>query len=310
MIEMQTRHNNGGSQQAQYDFNTLREHLEALSDCFVRLLGEKYAFKIREGDDSLATATHCVYFTHNEKHEDENPSAWVKVFLSQGQLASGCSKCGRAQVVFHNGEWQPAPTLKTLSHGDERLLKTLLDLGCKEFPLTEEEAKTLEVELPEEERRKRRPRVGFPVVYADGSMGFHFRVALEGKEKWRHMEGGKAGEAVFGLYHREIQQKIQSERMVVVTESPYDPCVLFAVGFPAIGGAGCGNTPKALACEQHRKTLLSLLGDDGVVYVWVEPDAQDFAQKVANALQRPVKVINPPVHEEEDPKELKDARRI
>jgi hypothetical protein len=311
MIEMQTKHNNGASQQAQYDFSAFHEHLQALSDWFVRLLGNKYAIpldKIRERDDSLTVATHCIYFTHNEKHEDQNPSAWIKVFKPKGQLVSGCSKCGRAQVVSHNGEMQPAPTLLTLSRRDERLLKTLLDLDCKEFPLTEEEAKVLEVELPEKEKRNRRPRVGFPVTYDDGSQGFHFRVALEGKEKWRHMLGRKAGEAVFGLHNETVKQKIQSQGFVIITESPLDAATLIAADFPAISCCGKKNA-KAFGCDQHRETLLSLLGDAGTIYVWVEPDAAEFPQEVANALQRTVKVITPPVPEE-DPKALKDAFRI
>jgi DNA polymerase elongation subunit (family B) len=310
MTEKQTqRHNNGATQN---NFNAIRQHLEDLNQRLVELLGKKYALpKPREGNDTIAFATHCLYYTHNEKHEDESPSAWIKVFLSKGQIVSGCSKCGRAQVVSHNGEWQPAPTLKTLSYGNERLLQTLLELGCKEFPLRREEAKALENVLPEKEKRNRQPRVGFPVIYADGSQGFHFRVALEGKEKWRHMKDGKAGEAIFGLHSEIVKRKIQAQRFVIITESQHDASVLITADFPAISGAGCGNTPKALACELHRETLLSLLGDNGTIYVWQEPDAPDFAQKIANSLQRPVKVIKPPVpEEEEDAKVLKDARRL
>jgi hypothetical protein len=311
MMETMTKRNNGASQQAHDNFSAIHSHLQDLNRRLVELLGDDYAIpldKIREKADSLTVATRCLFFSHNEKHKDENPSAWIKVLLPVGRFVSGCSKCGRAQVVSHNGEIQPAPTLLTLSHCDERLLKTLLDFGCKEFPLTEEEAKALEIELPEEEKRNRQPRVGFPVTYADGSKGFHFRVALEGKPKWLHMKDGKAGEAVFGLHHEKVKQKIQAQRFVIITESPFDAAVLIAGDFPAVGCCGKGNV-KALGCDLHRETLLSLLGDKGEIYVWCEPDAPETPQLVANALQRPVKVITPPVTEE-DPKALKDGFRI
>jgi RecA-family ATPase len=42
------------------------------------------------------------------------------------------------------------------------------------------------------------------------------------------------------------------------------------------------------------------LGDDGTIFVWVEPDADGFAQAVADALQRPVKAISAPDAERKD----------
>jgi len=281
------------------DFSATSQHLKALNRRLVDLLGDDYAINLskpakftHEGKPFIRFETRCIYYSHNDDHYDHNPSGWIAVSLTDGKLISGCWVCGRRQVVESNEGYQPAPTLLTLSRRDPLLLKTLLDFGCDEV---------------EEVNKEKRPAVAFPVTYADGSQGYHFRVVLQGGNKWRHLEGGKAGEAVFALHRQEIQAEIQKRRFVIVTESPTDAAVLIAAGFPAIAVLGQSNA-NALACDFHRETLLSLLGD-GVVYAWCEPDAAKFPQKVANALQRPVKVIFPPVREE-DPKALKDAYRI
>jgi hypothetical protein len=140
-------------------------------------------------------------------------------------------------------------------------------------------------------------KVGFPVTYADGTQGYHFRVALDGKGKWRHQTGGKASEAVFALHHERVQHAIARCQAVIVTESPMDAAVLFAASkwtnLPAISVLGKGNT-KALSADLHRQVLSDAIGDDGTIFAWQEPDADGFAQKVADVLQRPVKVISAP----------------
>jgi DNA polymerase III epsilon subunit-like protein len=298
---MKGNRSNGATLQVHYNFSAIQHHLQALNHRLIDLLGDDYAIElddphnfVHEGKPFIRFENRCVYYSHNDKHFDKNPSGWVGVSPTDGQIISGCWVCRRPQIIKHQGEYQPAPTLLTLSRNDPHLLKVLVTFGCKEVVIKVKE--------------KEKPAVAFPVTYADGSEGFHYRVALEGKDKWLHKEGGKAGEAVFALHRKGIQQGIQKKRMVVVTESPVDAATLNAAGFPAIAVLGKGNA-DALACDLHRETLLNLLGDDGVVYVWVEPDAADFAQQVANALQRPVKVISPPVPEE-DPKALKDAYRL
>jgi DNA polymerase elongation subunit (family B) len=289
------------SNNTKIDFNATHSHLEALNHRLIELLGDAYAinldkpedFKL-EGEPFDRYKIRCLYYTHNEAHYDRNPSGWIAVSQNDSnRLISGCWVCKRPQVIKRPDGYQPAPTLLTLSRRDPHLLKVLVVFGCKEV---------------EEVNGNEQIAVAFPVTYADGSEGYHYRVALEGKNKWRHMEGRKAGEAVFALHRQGIQSGIQKKRFVIVTESPLDAVVLNAAGFPAIAVLGKGNA-EALACDLHRETLLSLLGENGVVFVWVEPDAEDFAQEVANALQRPVKVINPPVPED-DPKALKDAFRI
>jgi hypothetical protein len=255
----------------------------------VDLLGDDYAIELdkpRHKDDTTYYTIRCFYYTHNDDHYDHEPDAWIGE-TADGRLFGKCFVCERKLVIYHEG-WQPAPTLRTIARNDQHLIKVLDALGC--------------VELPERGNEIDPPKVGFPVTYADGTQGFHFRVYLEGKDKWRHKEGGKASKAVFGLHRREIQYGIQKKRMVVVTESSVDAATLIAAGFPAI--AVCGkDQSKALSHDLHRETLLNLLGDEGTVYVWCEPDANKFPLKVANALQRPVRVINPPDY-------AKDALRI
>jgi len=289
MIEMQTKQTQQTrpkpSNGAQSNYAPTQPHLQALNHRLIDLLGDDYAIElddphnfVHEGKPFIRFENRCVYYSHNDKHFDKNPSGWVGVSPTDGQIISGCWVCRRPQIIKHQGEYQPAPTLLTLSCNDKRLLKVLVAFDCEEV---------------KEVNGREQPAVAFPVIYADGSAGKHYRVALEGRNKWLHKEGGKAGEAVFALHRKGIQGRIRKKRFVIVTESPLDALVLIAVGKPAIAVLGKGNA-NALACDQHRETLLGLLGDNGVIYVWVEPDAADFAEKVANALQRPVKVITPP----------------
>jgi hypothetical protein len=283
------------------NFNATQSHLETIKRRLVDLLGDDYAILDEpeefdlEGETFIRYPNRCIHYTHNKKHYDQNPSGWVAVSQKDGRLISGCWVCKRPQVIKRSDDYQPAPTLLTLSCNDPHLLKVLVAFGCKEV---------------EEVNGRDQIAVAFPVTYADGSEGFHYRVALEGKNKWRHIEGRKAGEAVFALHRQGIQSGIQKKRFVIITESPLDAAVLNAAGFPAIAVLGKGNA-DALACDLHRETLLNLLGDAGDIYVWVEPDAAEFPLKVANALQRSVKVIYPPVPEEEDDlKAYKDAKRL
>jgi DNA polymerase III epsilon subunit-like protein len=304
MIEMQTKQTQQTkpkpSNGAQSNYAPTQPHLQALNHRLIDLLGRNYRIDFDEpedfdleGETFIRYPNRCVYYTHGDDHYDENPSGWIAVSQKDGHFISGCWVCKRPQVIKHQGKYQPAPTLRTLSRNDPLLLKVLLAFGCEEV---------------EEVNGREQPAVAFPITYADGSQGYHYRVALEGKDKWLHQKDGKASQAVFALHRQGIQFGIKQKRMVIVTESPVDAAVLIAAGFPAIAVLGMGNA-DALACDYHKETLINLLGDDGVIYVWVEPDAKDFAQEVANALQRPVKVISPPVNEE-DPKALKDACRI
>jgi DNA-binding transcriptional ArsR family regulator/energy-coupling factor transporter ATP-binding protein EcfA2 len=62
---------------------------------------------------------------------------------------------------------------------------------------------------------------------------------------------------------------------------------------------GKGNA-KALSADLHRQALSDAIGDGGTIFVWVEPDADGFAQAVADALQRPAKAIFAPDAERKD----------
>ena len=84
-----------------------------LAQKVVLVNGEDYAFYQRETSGKLYYDFRCLYFTHNEAGFDKNPSAWATV-EEDGRVISGCWVCKRRQFVYHNGEWQPAPTLHPL----------------------------------------------------------------------------------------------------------------------------------------------------------------------------------------------------
>jgi hypothetical protein len=227
---------------------------------------------------------------HCPAHDDAKPS--LSITENGGRILlhcfAGCTVdaiCAALDITTRdlrtNNDWEQYVTLSDLAQNDRQLLATLRALGC-----TEQDGK-----------------VGFPVVYADGTQGYHFRVALEGKSKWRHQSGGKASEAIFALHHERVQQVIAHYQAVIITESPMDAAVLLAASkwtsLPAISVLGKGNA-KALGVDLHRQTLLDILSDDGIVFVWQETDAENFAQQVADALQRPVKVILAPDAERKD----------
>jgi hypothetical protein len=221
------------------------------------------------------------WLVHCPAHDDAKPS--LSVTESDGCILLHCfAGCGIDDICAALGittkdlrtdqGLSPRVILSDLAQGDRQLLVTLQALGC-----VEQDGK-----------------VAFPVTYADGTQGYHFRIALDGKGKWKHQSGGKASEAVFALHHERVQQVIARCQAVIITESPLDAATLLAASrltdLPAIAVLGKGNA-KALSANLHRQTLLNALGDDGTIFVWQEPDAESFAQQVADALQRPVKVI-------------------
>jgi len=230
----------------------------------------------------LLRPTNNGYLVRCPVHPDDQPSLSISEGTN-GRILLYCFAGCDYRVVVNafveqgaNPAWfglSPRVTLSDLAQGDRQLLATLQALGCVE----------------------KDSKVGFPVTYADGTQGFHFRVALDGKGKWKHQTGGKASEAVFALHSERVQQAIARCHAVIVTESPMDAATLLAASkwtnLPAISVLGKGNA-KAISADLHRQTLLDAIGDDGTIFVWVEPDADGFAQQVADALQRPVKAIS------------------
>jgi uncharacterized protein (DUF983 family)/energy-coupling factor transporter ATP-binding protein EcfA2 len=234
--------------------------------------------------------TNNGYLVRCPVHPDDQPSLSI-CEGNNGRVLLYCFAQCDYRVIANafvqqgaNPAWfglSPRVTLSDLAQGDRQLLATLQALGC-----VEQDSK-----------------VGFPVTYADGTQGYHFRIALNGKGKWKHQTGGKASEAVFALHHERVRQAIARCQAVIVTESPMDAATLLAASkwtnLPAISVLGKGNA-KAISADLHRQTLLDAIGDDGTIFVWVEPDADGFAQKIADALQRPVKAIFAPDAERKD----------
>jgi hypothetical protein len=223
-------------------------------------------------------------------HSDSQPSLSISEGNNGRVLLHCFAQCDYRAIADAfvqqgaNPAWfglSPRVTLSDLAQGDRQLLATLQALGC-----VEQDSK-----------------VGFPVTYADGTQGYHFRIALDGKGKWKHQSGGKASEAVFALHHERVQQAIARCQAVIVTESPLDAATLLAASkwtnLPAISVLGKGNA-KALSADWHRQALSDALRDGGTIFVWVEPDADGFAQAIADALQRPVKAISTPDAERKD----------
>jgi hypothetical protein len=234
--------------------------------------------------------TNNGFLTLCPAHSDSQPSLSISEGTNGRVLLYCFAQCDYRAIADAfvqqgaNPTWfglSPRVTLSDLAQGDRQLLATLQALGC-----VEQDSK-----------------VGFPVTYADGTQGFHFRIALDGKGKWRHQTGGKASEAVFALHHERVQQAIARCQAVIVTESPLDAATLLAASrltdLPAIAVLGKGNA-KALSADLHRQALSDALGDGGTIYAWVEPDADGFAQQIADALQRPVKAIFAPDAERKD----------
>jgi hypothetical protein len=234
--------------------------------------------------------TNNGFLTLCPAHSDSQPSLSISEGNNGRVLLHCFAQCDYRAIADAfvqqgaNPAWfglSPRVTLSDLAQGDRQLLATLQALGC-----VEQDSK-----------------VGFPVTYADGTQGFHFRIALDGKGKWKHQSGGKASEAVFALHHERVQQAIARCQAVIVTESPLDVATLLAASkwtnLPAISILGKGNA-KALSVDLHRQTLSDALNDGGTIYAWVEPDADGFAQQIADALQRPVKAISTPDAERKD----------
>jgi DNA-binding transcriptional ArsR family regulator/energy-coupling factor transporter ATP-binding protein EcfA2 len=234
--------------------------------------------------------TNNGFLTLCPAHSDSQPSLSISEGNNGRVLLHCFAQCDYRAIADAfvrqgaNPAWfglSPRVTLSDLAQGDRQLWATLQVLGC-----VEQDSK-----------------VGFPVTYADGSQGFHFRVALDGKGKWKHQTGGKASEAVFALHHERVRQAIARCQAVIVTESPLDAATLLAASkwthLPAISVLGKGNA-KALSADLHRQALSDAIGDGGTIFVWVEPDADGFAQAVADALQRPAKAIFAPDAERKD----------
>jgi hypothetical protein len=234
--------------------------------------------------------TNNGFLTLCPAHSDSQPSLSISEGNNGRVLLYCFAQCDYRAIADAfvrqgaNPTWfglSPRVTLSDIAQGDRQLLATLQALGCVE----------------------QGDKVGFAVTYADGTQGFHFRVALDGRAKWKHQTGGKASEAVFALHHERVRQAIARCQAVIVTESPLDAATLLAASkwtnLPAIAVLGKGNA-KALSADLHRQILSDALGDGGTIFVWQEPDADGFAQAVADALQRPVKAISAPDTERKD----------
>jgi hypothetical protein len=77
MTETQTKRSNGATLQAHYNFNAIRDHLQALNLQLIDLLGDDYAIRLDKpeafklkGNPFFRFKLRCLYYTHNERHYD------------------------------------------------------------------------------------------------------------------------------------------------------------------------------------------------------------------------------------------------
>ncbi len=221
-------------------------------------------------------------------HEDETPSLDVRegekgLLL---QCRAGCSVeaiCAALSISVADlffGEEPTSPRgcrIEDLSLGCQDLKLALAELGCQET------------------RYNGIPAVAFPYRTPEGGTFHHFRVALEGKKKWLLQNHAPAKRLIFNL--EKALERAKNTNFLIVAESPLDAATLWACGFAAIATVGKAN---AAALSEFS----GFIPEDLTVFAWIEPQAEDFAQNIANALQRPIKAFTA------QSSQLKDAWRI
>ncbi len=219
-------------------------------------------------------------------HEDHQPS----LSITEGEKGvllncfAGCSVrdiCSALQIserdLFTDSGQLSTPrgcTIADLAQNCQVLQKTLIELGCREV------------------QYGGAPAVAFPFQTSDGRVFYHYRIAVDGGDKWRLQVGAPAKELVFAF--PQALERIQQTRSLFITESPLDAAVLFAIGFPAIATIGKGNA-SVLTNFRH------LLPQELTIIVFQEPDAETFAQEVADALGRTVLCLVSPNPNIKDP---------
>ncbi|MEM1553041.1 MAG: hypothetical protein QXH03_10295 [Candidatus Bathyarchaeia archaeon] len=221
-------------------------------------------------------------------HEDEIPSLDVRegergLLL---QCRAGCSVeaiCAALGISVSDlfFEKQSSSTrgcrIDDLSLNCQDLELALAELGCQET------------------HYNNIPAVAFPYQTPEGEIFYHFRVAPEGKSKWLLQHGAPAKRLIFNL--RKALERAKDMNFLIITESPLDAATLWACGFAAIATVGKAN---AAALSEFS----GFIPEDLTVCAWIEPQAEDFAQNIANALQRPIKAFTA------QSSQLKDAWRI
>lgn len=225
---------------------------------------------------------------HCPAHHDDNPSLDIRegergLLL---QCRAGCSVeaiCAALGISVSDlfFEKQSSSTrgcrIDDLSLNCQDLELALAELGCQET------------------HYNNIPAVAFPYQTPEGERFYHFRVAREGKSKWLLQHGAPAKRLIFNL--RKALERAKDMNFLIITESPLDAATLWACGFAAIATVGKAN---AAALSEFS----GFIPEDLTVFAWIEPQAEDFAQNIANALWRPIKAFTT------QSSQLKDAWRI
>lgn len=197
--------------------------------------------------------------THCPAHADERPS--LSVTDVDGHVLvhchAGCSQDAVIDKLLRRGFWPSTPQAGSRSSG-----LTLAALAqAKALP----EAFLRGLRL-RDTRRAGQPAVAIPYFDASGTeVGVRYRLALEGGQRFAWQRGDRV--LPYGLWRL---GEARRHGWVLIVEGESDCWTAWYYGIPALGIPGKATWKAEWAA--HLKGLK--------VYVWVEPDADDFALRI------------------------------
>ncbi|MEM2045868.1 MAG: hypothetical protein QXO20_06810 [Candidatus Bathyarchaeia archaeon] len=133
------------------------------------------------------------------------------------------------------------------------------------------------------EKLKKARATSIPFKRPDGEICKVYRVVLDGKTRYWVPPQGRISELLF------IPERTAFER-VIVTPSGFDAGILNVLFANTIAIGGIGETYTLLALRAHKERLDPLFKDKSI-YVWVEDEESDFAEKVAELFNKEVKAF-------------------
>ncbi|MEM5800986.1 MAG: hypothetical protein QXD54_05450 [Candidatus Aenigmatarchaeota archaeon] len=133
------------------------------------------------------------------------------------------------------------------------------------------------------EKFKKVRAISIPFKMPDGEICRVYRIVLDGKTRYWVPPQGKITELLF------IPERTAFEH-VIVTPSGFDAGILNVLFANTIAIGGIGETYTLLALRAHKERLDPLFKEKSI-YVWVEDEESDFAEKVAKLFNREVKAF-------------------
>lgn len=133
------------------------------------------------------------------------------------------------------------------------------------------------------EKLKKARAISIPFKRPDGEVCKVYRVVLAGKTRYWVPPQGRISELLF------IPERTVFER-VIVTSSGFDAGILNVLFANTIAIGGIGEAYTLLALRAHKERLDPLF-EGKAIYVWVEDEESDFAEKVARLFNKEVKAF-------------------